>query len=94
MAPWVNQICAFLHTIQGQIQLSNPWHPPAHCEHDHFIMEDVLNMQAPKWQALQIQNVHLFLQVTMISNIVDHPSTHVIPAMLNPVPAAQYDQHY
>jgi len=34
MACWVDQLRAFLHTIKGQIHLSNPWHPPAHHKHD------------------------------------------------------------
>jgi len=93
-ARWVNQLREYLHTIKGQIRLRNPWHPPARREHDRHIMDDVLHLQVSKRQALQIQHVRLFLRVTTLSDIVDHRGTHVIPAMIYPVPAAQYDQHY
>jgi len=94
MAQWVDQLHAFLYTIQGHILLHSPWHPPSHCIKDWFIMEDVLNMQVPKWQALQLQHVHIFLQVTMLSDIVNHCSTDVIPAILHKALAAQHVQHY
>jgi len=93
-ARWVDQLREFLHTIKSQIQLSNPWHPPAHREYDRYIMDDVLHLQVSKRQALQIQHVRLFLKVTTLSDIVDHRGTHVIPAMIYPVPAAQYEQYY
>jgi len=57
-------------------------------------MEDVLNVQVPKRQALQIQHVRIFLKVTTLSDIVDHRGTSVITAMLYPAPAAQHAQHY
>jgi len=87
---WVDQLHKFLHTIQGSILLDNLWHPPPCCTHDHFIMEDVLNVAVPKWQALQIQHVWLFLKVTTLSNIVDHQGTNIIPVMLHLVPVAQH----
>jgi len=94
MAHWVDQLRAFLHAIKGQIRLSNPWLPPARREHDHFIMDDVLHMQVPKRQALQIQHVQLFLNVTTLSEMVDHWGTHIIPTMINPVPEVQHKQYY
>jgi len=36
----------------------------------------------------------LFLKVTTLSDIVDHRGTHIMPAMIYPVPAIQYDQYY
>jgi len=93
-ARWVNQLRAFLHGIKGQIHLCRPWLPTARRENDRFIMDDVLHVQVPRKQALQIQHIRLFLNVTVLSEIVDHRGTHIIPAMIHPVPAAQYDQHY
>jgi len=57
-------------------------------------MEDVLNVQVPKQQALQIQHVHIFLKVTTLSNIINHHGTSVITVMIYPAPAAQHVQHY
>jgi len=57
-------------------------------------MDDILHVQVPQRQALQIQHVRLFLNVTALSEIVDHRDTHIIPVMITPVPAAQSEQHY
>jgi len=57
-------------------------------------MEDVLNVQVSKRQALQIQHVLIFLKVTTLSDIINHRGTSVITAMLYPAPAAQHAQHY
>jgi len=93
-ARWVDQLRAFLHGIKSTIHIHNPWLPTARREHDHFIMDDVLHVQVPRRQALQIQHVRLFLNVTVLSEIVDHRGTHVLPAMIHPAPAAQHEQHY
>ncbi len=53
-------------------------------------MEDVLNVQVPKKQAMQIQHIHIFLRVTTLSDIVDHHSTSVLTTMLYAAPVAQY----
>jgi len=57
-------------------------------------MEDVLNAQVPKKQALQIQHIRNFLKVTTLSDIVDHRGTSILSVMLYPAPAAHYDRHY
>jgi len=57
-------------------------------------MEDVLNAQVPKKQALQIQHVQNFLKVTTLSDIVDHRGTSILSVMLYPAPAAHYERHY
>jgi len=57
-------------------------------------MDDVLHVHVPWQQALQIQHVRLFLHVTVLSEIADHRGTHILPVMINPAPAAQYEQHY
>jgi len=90
-AKWIDQLREFLHTIQGSISLCNPWHPLLRRHHDRFIMEDVLNAQVPKKQALQIQHVQNFLKVTALSDIVDHRGTSILSVMLYPAPAAHYE---
>jgi len=54
-------------------------------------MEDILNTQVPKKQALQIQHVQNFLKVTTLSDIVDHRGTSILSVMLYPAPAAHYE---
>jgi len=51
-------------------------------------------MQVPKRQALQIQHICSFLRVTMLSNIVDHRGTSILPAMVYPAPPAKHNQYY
>jgi len=67
---------------------------PPHCMHDCYIIEDVLKMKLPKWQAWQIQPVCTLLQINMLSEIVDHWGTHLIPDMFYPTPAIHHLQHY
>jgi len=93
-ARWIDQLRDFLCTIQGCIDLRQPWIPPPRREHDRFIMDDVLHLHIPKHQAIQIQHVQLFLRVNSLSDITDHCGTHIIPAMLHLAPVAQHDQHY
>jgi len=56
-ARWIDQLRDFLHTIQGRIDLCQPWIPPPRQVHDRFIMDDVLHLHIPKRQAIQIQHV-------------------------------------
>jgi len=84
--PWINNLWSLLHSIDGQILLSQPWlMPPCH-QHDSFIMEDVWAYNLPWKQAIQIQSVHLFLCINLLSEITDHSSTHILTIMLYPAP--------
>ena len=90
-APWIDQLCSFLHMIHGSIWLN---HPGPCCFHGCSIMDDVLAMRVPKWQVCQIQHVHLFLWVTMLSELTEHWGTHILPHILYATPTAQYTQNH
>jgi len=92
--PWTDTLCSFLHTINDQIILEDPWSVQSRQYGDRFIMEDVLAYHLPKAQAIQIQSVRLYLRISLLSEIVDHRGTHVITAMLYLAPCAHHDQHY
>jgi len=81
-APWIDTVRQFLHAINGQILLAQPWLPIAWRQHDHFIMEDILALNLPTTHAFQISSVHLYLRVTTLSEITHHTGTHILPDYL------------
>jgi len=74
--------------------LDNPWRIQPHQHGNQFIMEDVLAYHLPKTQATQIQSIHLYLRVSLLSEIIDHWGMHVMMAMLYLAPQAYHNLHY
>jgi len=93
-AHWVDNLWSFLHSVQGQILLQQPWSIHPQWQQDWFIMEDVLVYNLTKKQALQIQSVQLYLWMTLLSKITNHSFTHILIAMIYPAPCATHEQHY
>jgi len=57
-------------------------------------MDNILANNLTMKQAIQIQSVHLYLQVSLLSKIVNHSGTHVMTVILYMAPHAHHDQHY
>jgi len=83
-APWLNHLQQFLHHINGQIILKQPWFLSCHHQHDCYIMEDILLLNLPPQQAIQLSSVHLYLQITVLSKITNHSGIHILLAMMCP----------
>jgi len=66
----LNSAQQFLHTINGKVILSNSWIPVMQWQHDQCIMEDV-QLLLPVTNHIVINNVRLFLWVTMLSEITN-----------------------
>jgi len=45
-------------------------------------MDDILGLNLPKTQAIQLQSVRLYLRVTILSEITNHSGTHIQPTKL------------
>jgi len=67
---WINCICWFLYSIQGQIILKDPWVPTSWREHDWCIMDDVFS-QISSINFETFNNIRLYLWVHMLSKIVN-----------------------
>jgi len=93
-APWFDNLRALLHSIDGQIIIRDPWHISPRRQADRFIMEDALAYHLSPKQLQQIQNVRLYLRITLLSEITNHSRTHIITAMLYPAPREHHKQHY
>jgi len=83
-APWIDTVRQFLHTINGQILLSQPWLPTARRQNDRFIMDDVLALNLPTTHAFQISSVRLYLRVTTLSEITHHSGHYLLNGFLQP----------
>jgi len=76
-APWFDTACQFLKSIQSQVILHDLWTTPRWWQHDRHIMDDILGLNLPKTQAIQLQSVWLYLWVTVLSEITNHSGTHI-----------------
>ncbi len=92
-ALWIDTLRQFLHSIEGQINLRNPWVPIRRRINDRHIMDDILGLQLPRQQAIQLQSVRLFLHVSVLSEITDHTGLRLLPAAINrPNPCYHYER--
>jgi len=90
-APWLDNLQALLHLINGQILLNNPWCILPWQQHDCFIMEDALAYHLKPMQLQQIQSVRLYLWITLLSEISDHSGIHILTTMIYPAPHAHHN---
>jgi len=83
-APWIDTVRRFLHLINGQILLPQPWLPKACRQHDRFLMSDILELNLPATHAFQVSSIHLYLQITTLSEITHHSGNYILPGYLHP----------
>jgi len=83
-APWMDHLQLFLWHIQGQIVLQTTWISKPRQMRDQHIMDNLLTYNLPTNQLIQINSVWLYLQVNLLSEIVDHTRQHILPTTLKP----------
>jgi len=95
-APWIDTVHKFLQQIQGQIWLCQPWTPTPHEQHDWAIMDDIIHLNLPKNQTIQIINsVCLYLHIQNYgpqwnhTTITDANASKCIRLLLPPIPKQQ-----
>ena len=80
---WMNSLQQFLHTIDSQITLETPWKIPSCCHQDHHLMDDISQIGLPTRELKLIQNIQLYLQVTiLLSKICNQAGTHILQQYL------------
>jgi len=79
---WVTQLWEFLYSIEGTIQLANPWTIPKSRHQDHHLMQDFLTTNLPPKHLQILNNCRLFLQVTMLAEISNHKGTKLLDTNL------------
>jgi len=95
-APWIDTARQFLHSTQSQIILPSPWKTHLRRQHDRHIMDDILGLNLPQQQAIQLQSVRLYLQVTVLLEITDHSGLSILPCTFqqpNPQYTASHDNN-
>jgi len=78
-ALWYDNLRQFLHSINGQIILQNPWIPIWQQHNDCHIMDNILGLKLPCQHTIQLQSVCLFLQVSVLSEITHHTGLTLLP---------------
>jgi len=83
-ARWLDTVRQFLHSINGQILLHQPWLPKACQQHDHFLMHDLLALNLPATHAFQFSSMRLYLCITTLFEITHHSGHYILPGYLRP----------
>jgi len=80
LAGWLSSLWPFLHNTNSQIILNKP----SSCRHmDHYLMDDISKCNLSTRELQLIHNVWVYLHVTMLLEISNHSSTHVLPQYLH-----------
>ncbi len=75
---WVTSLRKFLFQINGQIRLKNMWQSPERQSGDRHIMDDVRSLNLTRTESVDANNVRLYLQVNMLSEITDHTGHRIL----------------
>jgi len=79
---WLNTVRQFLSEIEGKILLQQPWRIPRRRVNDQYIMEDLIALNLPCENTIQIQSIRLYLRVSVLLEITNHCGTHLLPRAL------------
>jgi len=91
-ALWYDTLQQFQDLINGQIIIQNPWIRIWHQHNDCHIMDNILGLKLPWQHAIQLQSVHLFLQVSVLLEITHHTGLMLLPfAITWPHPRIKYN---
>jgi len=80
---WLSYICKVLYSTNSTIWLKHPW-TPCPCQHNNWcIMDDVLHC-IPLLQAKIINNVRIYLCITMLLEVTHTNGMQLMPHHLKP----------
>jgi len=85
-ASWTNHLWAFLHDIQGQIILHQPWIPVKWRTNNKFIMEEILKLNLKPKQLVKINDVQIATRMITLSDIMEHNRMYLCTDLLTRPP--------
>jgi len=78
---WLSCLRESMHALNIQIQYTS-WMVPPSCIGDRYLMEDFLNQNFPKNKLELLNACRMHLQVTTLSEIMDHIGVGLLPQIL------------
>jgi len=83
---WITTTRTFLHMIQGQIHLQNPWLLPTRRTSDRHIMEDIATLNIPDHDKQRLSAMRLYLRISTLAEITEHTGKEILSEYLTPSP--------
>jgi len=81
-----------VHTITGQILLSDPWLLVTCHQYDQLLMDRTLALNLSHTHVFQFSSICLYLHVMMLSQIAHHSGLYVLPEYLHPCRLTQFSR--
>ncbi len=89
---WLASLRAYLHAIDGHLELNNPHVPPPQRQHDQHIMDIVLaSGQFKPYQVRLVNYCRLYLRVITLADIANANGTHILHEIYHGYPTGIND---